>query len=177
MGLFNNPEKEQRKQFAASLNAQRESTDTGVVQQMNEQGSVAFDPQVSGLILESERRYLPWRVDFEKNVLVLPEKYRGLKEPYSRDDVKSFLSPEEKKIVWEGYELLDQYFTVGEKYGWDDKTKRAFNKVVLSLEHPAHISRMDGKSVKASKSQYVESTADINRFNSVQRKEKFLGLF
>lgn len=177
MGLFNNEGKEQRKQFAASLNAQREATDTSIVQQMSEHGNIAFDPQVSGLILESERRYLPWKVDLEKNMLTLDAKYEGLKEPYSRDDVKSFLSPEEKKIVWEGYELLDEYFAIGEKYGWDEKTKRAFNKVVASIEHPSHTSRMDGKSVKASKSQYVESTSDINRFNAQKPKEKFLGLF
>jgi ATP-binding cassette subfamily B protein len=48
------------KQFKAQLDSQNASADVGLVQQMVEQGNVAYDPQVSALILECKRRFLPW---------------------------------------------------------------------------------------------------------------------
>jgi len=177
MGLFNNEAKEQKKQFAAQLSVQKDSNDASVIQQMNDQGQVAYDPQVSGLLLECNRRFLPWKPDFKNNTLVLPEKYAGLKEPYSIDDSRSFLNDEERKIVIDGYELLAEYLMIGEKYGFTPNLVRAWNQVVVTLEIFPHTSRMDGKSVKASKSQYVESNANVFRGQAEAPKQKFLGLF
>jgi len=177
MGLFRNEAKEQKAQFASQIALQKDANDNTMVQQMTDQGNIAYDPQVSGLLLECNRRFLPWKPDFKNNTLVLDAKYKGLKEPMNQDDAKSFLSPEEKKIVWDGYELLAEYFSIGEQYGWADNLIRAFNRAVFTIENPSHTSRMDGKSVKASKSQYVESRADVFRGQGVPAKDKFLGLF
>jgi len=178
MGLFNNDRKIQDKQFRAQLEAQRDANEVGTVQQLDEQGRVSYDPQVSALILECKRRFLPWVPDYENQTICLPKKYEGLKEPINPDDIMSFLEDEEKKIVWEGYELLDEYFTIGEKYGFAPNVVRAFNKVVNSIEHVAHVSRMTGKNVKVSKSQYVEGSSNITRFNNPKQKgEKLFGIF
>lgn len=175
MGLFRSGEKEARKQFAAQLDAQNAGTDMALIQQMAEQGNVAYDPQVSALILECKRRFLPWKPDLKNNSLYLPAKYSGLKEPMSSDDIMSFLNDEEKKIVSEGFLLLQEYFTIGEKYGFTDNVVRAFNSVVSGIESFAHVSRMDGKNVKVSKSQYVEGTSNVTRFNNPKKKNDFLG--
>lgn len=178
MGLFNSAEKEERARFKAQLNAQQDANALGATQQLQDQAQAFYDPQVSSLILECERRYLPWKVNAEERTLYLPRKYDGLKEPISRDDIMSFLNDEEKKIVWEGYELLDEYFTIGEKYGFVPNVVRAFNKTVGSIEHIAHVSRMGGKNVKAAKSQFVETNSAFSRYNDKGGKQdKLFGLF
>ena len=176
MGLFNNDAKEAKRQFHQQLDAQNASTDMGLIQQMAEQGNVAYDPQVSALILECNRKFLPWQPDVKNGTIFLPSKYVGLKEPISPDDIMSFLEGEEKMIVAEGYLLLREYMRVGEKYGFTSNVVLAFNEVVNSIETFAHVSRMGGKNVKVSKSQYVEGSSTVARYNNPKEKpEKFLG--
>lgn len=178
MGLFSNDNKLAQKQFKEQLDTENARTDMGLIQQMAEQGNVAYDPQVSALILECNRRFLPWQPDIKNGTLFLPAKYSGLKEPISPDDIMSFLEGEEKMIVAEGYMLLREYMRIGEKYGFTPNIVLAFNEVVNAIETFAHVSRMGGKNVKVSKSQYVEGSSMVTRFNNPKQKpEKFLGLF
>lgn len=119
---------------------------------------------------------MPWVPNVVNGTVYLPAKYAGLKEPISPDDIMSFLEGEEKMIVSEGYMLLQEYFNVGEKYGFSDNVVLAFNSVVNSIESFAHVSRMGGKNVKVSKSQYVEGSSVVARYNNPKdKKEKFLG--
>jgi len=178
MGLFNNEAKEMKEQFKAQMNRQDEANETQVAMQMSERGAVAFEPQVSQLVLECNRRFLPWKPDYKNNTLTLPDKYVGLQEPFNEDDSKSFLTDEEKLLLYDVDETLAEIFGYGDKYGFDDKILRLFNNIVFFRWSLLSGSRTTGKSVKAAKSQYVESSSFIKRgVDKDGRSGKFLGLF
>ena len=178
MGLFRNPEAEARKQLNAELQRQDESNESQVAMQMNERGHVAYDPQVSQLVLECNRRFLPWKPDFNNDSLILPTKYEGLQEPLNVDDSKSFLTDEEKLLLYDVDETLAEIFGYGEKYGFDDKVIRLFNNIVFFRWSLLGGSRTTGKPVKAAKSQFVESSSFIKRgTDKGPGQGKFLGLF
>jgi len=179
MGLFNSPEKEMKRQFKEQMARQDESNESQVAMQMTDRGQIAFEPQVSQLILEGNRMFLPWTKDYEHNEYVLPDKYRGLLEPYSVDDARSFLTDEEKMLLMEIDENMQDNFKYGEEHGFDDKLIRAFNRIVYSRWNLLGNSRTTGKPSKLAKSQYVESSSFIKR--GVDGKEgkqnKLFGLF
>ena len=180
MGLFESKEeKEQRKQFKAQLDAQRESNESNVLMDLSGKSLSVYEPQVSSEILRSERLFLPWQRNSERNCLVLPKKYAdlGLLEPFGVDDSKSFLDSEGQKLLLENEDNLQDIFRVGEKYGWDNATVRLFNSFVLNRWSLLGVSRTSGNSVKAAKTMNISSSSSIKRGVDDKKQDKFLGLF
>jgi len=180
MGLFggSNDIKFAKHQMKEQMMRQDESNEAQIAMQMSDRGQIAFDPQVSQLIMECNRRFLPWQPDTKNNLLVLPGKFRGMLEPYNDDDAKSFLTDEEKLLLMEIDENIQDNFNCGEQYGFDAKSVRAFNRLVYSRWNLLGSSRTTGKPSKLAKSQYVESSSFIKRgVEGKDKSEKLFGLF
>lgn len=179
MSLFNNENKIANRQFREQMIVQKDANDTSLTQQMIEQGNVAYDPQVSAMILESNRRFLNWEYDFKNGVRNLSKEDEGFIEPFG-DEPLSFLDAKSGDI-----QLLNDFdaclvalYGYGEKYGKDDNVRRSFNNIARVRISMLNASRTTGKPAKLAKSQYVESSSRVSRLEDKGGgNQKFLGLF
>ena len=178
MGFFESSEaKEQRRSLEKQLDVQKDSSDVGLTQQMVEQGRVAYDPQVSAMLLECKRRFLPWKPNYKKGTIELDAKYSGLVEPFG-EEALGFLTDEEKLLLYDIDANLGDVFAYGEKYGFDGNTIRLFNNIVNFRTSFLVGSRTTGKPQKLAKSFYVQAQSRIERGKSTDGKQdKFLGIF
>jgi len=180
MGLFNSPAKQMLKMQKNQIDVQAAQTDVGVVQQMQEQGNVAFDPQVSAMLLKDGDFFLPWKIDKENGIMYLPKKYGNFVEP---GGIEPFAFLNEKNGDSEFLNEMDNVLTsildYGEKYGIDDHVRNSFNKLARKRVRFLNNSRaLEGKPQQLSKSQIIKSTGQITRLNNPnERKNKVLGLF
>ena len=76
MGLFDNSKKEEQRQFKEQLQRQDESNEAQQSMQMAERGAVAFEPQVSAMLLKNGSKLLKWKEDFDNNILIIIITYR-----------------------------------------------------------------------------------------------------
>jgi len=178
MGLFeSSEEKNAKKQFNEQMNIQNDSNDFALAQQLNEQGRVAFEPQVSAMLLEQSKRFLPWKLDSKSGMLYLPEKYKGLNEPYG-EEARGFLTDEEKLLLYDIDANWIEIFNFGEKFGFDDNVIQLFNNMVNFRLSFLLGSRTTGKPQRLAKSFFVGSQSRIERGTpNKQKSEKLLGLF
>lgn len=166
MGFFTSKEDEQ---FGKELETKQEENALGLSSKMIDNGNVAYDAQVSGKILEFSRRFLDWRLD-KKGKMFLNEKFE-LKEPYL-DEALCFIDEGEEKAVVNDIEsaLSDNYNAILHKYDDDLNLCRAFaiefNHMSTALQSLKANSRITGKPIKAAKSQWVETQANIQRTNT-----------
>lgn len=164
---------EQRRQFQETMQRQAEAQDNQLVANMHDPANVAYDPQVSAMILEANRRFLNWRFDPNTRQLICMEKYQ-YKEPYM-DEPLSFLTDEERLILNQLGNTLSIIYQFGQKYDLD--MSGTFNQIANVRQDLLLGSRSTGKAMKISKSQYVESTASIQRSGTVGGgKKKLFGL-
>jgi len=177
MGLFNNDEKEARKQFKAQLDAQREQTAIGVTQQLTDQAQAFYDPQVSAMLLQNDARMLHWVK--EDNVLYhANEKEVGLDEPFGFEQL-AFLSDKrgEKGFCSSSAQTLRAIKLYIEKYGAEEKSKRLFNDVAGAYKITLLLSRADGKPQQLAKSQIIKTSGEFIKDPMNKKSDKFLGLF
>jgi hypothetical protein len=181
MGLFNNEAKEARKQFREQLDVQRDGADVGAIQQMNEQGNVAYDPQVSAMLLKQGDYFLDWLVDSERGVVKLNPKYKGFIEPGGMEPY-SFLNEKngDGEYLAEHDSVLTSILDYGDKYELDDNVRNSWNKLARKRMRFMNISRaLEGKAQQLAKSQIIKSSGSITRFNDPKEKksDKLLGVF
>ena len=178
MGLFNNDEKEQRKQFKAQLDAQRESSAMNVTQQLNDQATAFYDPQVSAMLLQNDAAMLDWRLDSRENVRVLSEKDSGLLEPFGSEQL-AFLSDKrgEKGFCANSAQTLRAIKLYMSKYGIDDKARRLFNDEAGAYQITLLLSRADGKPQQLAKSQIIKTSGEFIRDRGDGKGDKLFGLF
>ena len=180
MGLFNSPEKQMLKLQKNQIDVQAAQADVGVVQQMQEQGSVAFDPQVSAMLLKDGDFFLPWHIDREKNIMELPKKYEGFIEP---GGIEPFAFLNEKNGDGEFLNEFDNVLTTlldyGESFGIDLNIRNSFNKIARKRMRFLNNSRtLEGKAQQLAKSQIIKSTGQITRLNNPnEKKDKLFGVF
>ena len=176
MGLFDNSKKEEERQFKEQLQRQDESNEANQSMQMAERGAIAFEPQVSAMLLKTGSKLLKWREDFENNILVLSDEDLGLDEPFG-DEQLAFLSDSrgEKSFCASASQTLRAIKLHRAKYGADDNGARLFNDISGAYKTTIVLSRADGKPQKLAKSQYVESSSYIRR--GVDDKKKSNKLF
>ena len=178
MGLFNNDEKEARKQFKAQLDLQRESSAMGVTQQLTDQATAFYDPQVSAMLLENNAAMLNWRHDARENLKVLSEKDEGLIEPFGFEQL-AFLSDKrgEKGFCASSAQTLRAIRLISDKYGMDDKVKRLFNDIAGAYQITLLLSRADGKPQQLAKSQIIKTSGEFIRDKGDKKGDKLFGLF
>ena len=162
------------------IDVQAAQADIGVVQQMQEQGSVAFDPQVSAMLLKDGDFFLPWVIDHDKGIMVLPKRYEGFIEPGGSEPY-SFLNEKngDGEFLNEMDNVLTSILDYGEKYGIDDHVRNSFNKLARKRMRFLNNSRtLEGKAQQLAKSQIIKSTGQITRLNNPnEKKDKLFGVF
>ena len=180
MGLFNSPEKQMVKLQKEQMDVENSKSDVGLVQQMQEQGAVAYDPQVSAMMLKEGDFFLPWKIDRDKGIMVLPKEYEGFIEP---GGIEPYAFLNEKNGDGEFLNELDSNLTAildyGEKYGIDHNVRNSFNKFArLRMRFLNNSRTLEGKPQQLAKSQIIKSSGQMTRFNNPKVSgEKFLGLF
>jgi hypothetical protein len=180
MGLFSNQDKEMKRQFKEQMSRQDESNEAQVAMQLNDRGNVAFEPQVSAMLLENDARMLDWREDYENNTRVLNPVDLGMNEPFGFEQL-AFLDEHrgEKGFCGSSSQTLRAIRLHMAKYGSDDLGRRLFNDIAGAYQITLLLSRADGKPQKLAKSQYVESSSYIQRGVDGKggKSEKLFGLF
>jgi len=180
MGLFNNNEKEMRKQFQAQADIESAKSDLGVFQQMQEQGSIAYDPQVSALILKQGDFFLKWNIDTKTGYFMLDKTYEGFVEP---GGMEPFCFLNEKNGDGEFLNDIDStlmsILDYGDKYSLDVNVRNSWNKIARKRMRYLNNSRtLEGKAQQLSKSQIIKSSGQITRFNNPKedKKDKLFGV-
>jgi len=77
LGLLQNTNKEEQRQFKEQLQRQDESNEANISMQMAERGAVAFEPQVSAMLLQNKAKLLNWKEDMKMESLFLMKKMLG----------------------------------------------------------------------------------------------------
>jgi hypothetical protein len=180
MGLFNSPEKRMLEMQKQQIDNQAYSNNMGVVQQMNDQASVAYDPQVSAMLLDNDARMLNWIDDFDKNVRRLDESERGMIEPFGFEQL-GFLDGKSGQVgaCASFAQTLRAIKLHMQKYGVDDSGKRLFNDLAGAYQITLLLSRATGKPQQLAKSQIIRSTGEVFQYNNPKDRkgDKLFGLF
>ena len=180
--MFNSEAKEQRRQFETQIAVSDDANDTEIMKVMQDPSRIAYDPQVSAMLIEVSRRFLNWKVEQVKDAdgkiqsyLVCKEVY-PYKEPYG-DEALAFMSDvDEKALLNQFGDSLSLVKMFADKYNLD--WSLPFNQMVTVRENFLLNSRTTGKGSKLAKSQLTESTASIRRELAPQKKKGFLdGIF
>jgi len=164
----------------------KEENDATLARDLVDPRNVAYDSQVSAMILDVNRHFLNWRFDEASQKWRLDEKY-PFKEPYF-DEPLSFMTDDERLILNQMDNSLSIIYNMVKKYEWDDRPDNAkwimywvgeFNTIVSARTAFLINSRTTGKASKVAKSMYVDSSASIRRGEYVGKKEgifeKFFG--
>jgi len=178
--LFGSEKKLEEQHFNKSLAAQAEDSDSRVAMAMNSPSDVAYDPQVSALLLDVQRRFLKWKIVVVKNgngesefKWVCLEKF-NYKEPYGDEPLSFMEEDKERKLLNEFDDCLSLIYQFGEKYNVD--MSLAFNQIVNVRQSFLLNSRTTGRASRLAKSQLIESSARITREQMMPQKKKgFLG--
>ena len=176
--MFGSEKKEQARQFNQQMDQSAEANDSNVAVAMSKP-EVAYDPQVSAMLLDVQRRFLKWKIVRTTNGVgqeefkwECAEKY-PYKEPYSDEALAFMEDDEEKKLLNMFGSTMAQVKTVADKNDFD--WHYAFNNIVAIRENFLLNSRTTGKPGKLSKSQFVDSTAAITRSVVPPKKKGWLG--
>ena len=152
----------------------------GVVQQMNDQANVAYDPQVSAMLLDNDARMLDWVDDVEKNVRYLSRNDSGMIEPFGFEQL-GFLDGKAGQVGFcaSSAQTLRAIKLHMQKYGPDSSGKRLFNDIAGAYQITLLLSRATGKPQQLAKSQIIRSTGEMFQYNNPKDKkgDKLFGLF
>jgi len=179
--MFGNEQREQKKQFAESLAMQSESNDNDVMRTISDPSKIAYDPQVSAMLIEMQRKFLKWELKQQKDIdgrivtyLVCTERY-PYKEPYG-DEALAFMNElEERGLLNQFGDSLSLVKMFADKYDLD--WSLPFNQVVTVRENFLVNSRTTGKGSKLAKSQITDSTASISRRLETPKKKAWWDIF
>jgi len=178
MALFNNQEKEMKRQFKAQIDAQNTSIEANVTQQMADQAHAVYDPQVSAMLLENKMKMLNWNENFDRGVLELNQEDNGLIEPFGAEQL-AFLNDKrgEKGFCSSSAQTLRAIKLHMAKYGTEDRSKRLFNDIAGAYQVTILLSRADGKPQQLAKSQIIRTSGEFIRGNENNKNTKLFGLF
>ena len=181
LGLGNSQEKTEQRRFDQQMAAQAEANDGSLAMAMHDPNSVAYDPQVSAMILEQKSRMLHWLIKVvnrngkEIPYLELSSEHRRYKEPRGEEPF-SFLSEDEERKLYNQFDgTLSTILTTADKYNLN--LSLCFNDIVNKEQGFLSGSRTTGKPGKLAKSQFVESKANISReiIGAKKKEGGFLG--
>jgi hypothetical protein len=180
MGLFNSPEKKMLQLQEKQVADQSYANNLGVVQQMNEQANVAYDPQVSAMLLDNDARMLNWVDDIDRNVRRLDDSDRGMIEPFGFEQL-GFLDGKTGQVgaCASFAQTLRAIKLHMQKYGADENGKRLFNDIAGAYQITLLLSRATGKPQQLAKSQIIRSTGEVFQYNNPKDRkgDKLFGLF
>jgi len=176
MGFLTGENKDLLKQLAAEKENKELDADVSLAQQSQqlvEPNKVTMDAQISSLILQRDERFLNYRVDYDKGLLIKNEKFDYV-EPWG-EEPRSFLEGNKPNIIGEIDMMLSEIYSHSHKY--DENLHISFNELVRVRQSMLGISRATGKAPKVAKSQYVESNAFVRRDMQPKKENKgLLGL-
>jgi len=179
--MFGSEQRKQDEQFNKSLEKSGEANDSNIAINMSKP-EVAYDPQVSAMLLDVQRKFLRWKIiratnssGQEEFKWECAEKF-AYKEPYSDEALAFMDDDEEKKLLNLFGSCMSQVKTVADKNNFD--WHYAFNNIVSIRENFLLNSRTTGRPGRLAKSQFVDSSTAISRQNVVPKnKGLFGGLF
>lgn len=176
MGFLTGENKDLLKQLAAEKENKELDADVNLAnsaQQMVDANKVTMDAQVSSRILQRDERFLNYRIDYDKGVMIKLDRFDYV-EPWGEEPI-CFLDGNKPNVIGEIDMLLSEIYANSMKYG--DDLHNSFNELVRVRQSMMGISRATGKAPKVAKSQYVESNAFVRRDILPKKENKgLLGL-
>lgn len=175
LGFGESFEQKQHKDLVANS---QEANDSNVAMAM-QGNNVAYDSQVSAMLLDIDRMFLRYKVVKikDKDGLEVPayqciEKYAYL-EPYKDESLAFMEELEERKLLNQFGMTMSQVKMFADKYDLD--WHLPLNDIIHKRTDFLINSRTTGKPGKLAKSQFVDSSAMISRQVIQPKKKGFLG--